>query len=99
MPEIKFKAVIHAMPSDLLEGKVKITFALQMTEQTLAMRHDLAMLKVLGEEVEVVVRSPQKQLPGMDIVEDFQNSIPDGETVTFSTADKSVTVKGRGKQK
>lgn len=56
---------LHAMASDLLEGKVKLSFTFSLNDETMKLREQIAMLKVLDQMVELEIRSPQTALPGM----------------------------------
>lgn len=56
-------AYIEAMPANLLEGKVKLTFSISLNAETMKLREQIAMLKVLDQAVTLDITSPQGTLP------------------------------------
>lgn len=56
------RANIHALSSDLLEGKVKLVFTMPLNDETMKLREKLAMLKVLDTPVQLLIQSPQETL-------------------------------------
>ena len=52
---IKFVGNVHAMRSDLLKGQVVVSFAIPLTEETMELSQQLAVLKVMGDAVAVTV--------------------------------------------
>lgn len=72
------RAYIEAMPANLLEGKVKLTFSISLNAETMQLREQLAMLKVLDQAVTLDITSPQGTLPATTPPDTSNNITADG---------------------
>jgi hypothetical protein len=60
------RVYIEAMPANLLEGKVKLTFSMPLNAETMKLREKIAMLKILDTAVALDITSPQGMLGETD---------------------------------
>ena len=92
---IKFVGNVHAMRSDLLKGQVVVSFAIPLTEETMELRQQLAVLKVMDDAVAVTIE-PIKPAANKN---QMTLPLPDDSTITMIAAlsngeTKSVTLTG-----
>lgn len=90
------RAYIEAMPANLIEGKVKLTFSIPLNDETMQLRDWIAAVKSLDTAVVLDITSPQGMLPSPGLANESFDANPDWkprvESITLSSGDKSVTL-------
>lgn len=85
------RAYIEAMPANLIEGKVKLTFSLPLNAETMKLREQIAMLKVLDTAVVLDITSPQGSLDEVPPPDSPRNITEDGYGETLNPETGEVT--------